>query len=114
MLATSVGLRPAPAPNPLHSNAICLRQRIRRPLCCRPAAQTPEIAIICVTFYLNDCAKQGLGRHMNFDDYLRDEAQKYRQQADEAEDQVVKQELLELAYVCDQVANDIEDRMTAG
>jgi hypothetical protein len=70
--------------------------------------------MICVILRRKGCAKQRLGRHMNFDDYLRDEAHKYRQQADEAEDQVVKQELLELAYVCDQIANDIEDRMTAG
>ena len=32
---------------------------------------------------------------MNFDDYLRDEARKYRQQAEQAEDPLIKQELLE-------------------
>jgi len=51
---------------------------------------------------------------MNFDDYFQDEAQKYRQLAEEAEDAVLKQELLDLAEVCDEVANNIEDRMTAG
>ena len=51
---------------------------------------------------------------MNFDDYLRDEAPKYRQQAEQAEDPLIKQELLELAMVCDEVADNIEDRMTAG
>ena len=51
---------------------------------------------------------------MNFDDYLRDEARKYRQQAEQAEDPLIKQELLELAAVCDEVADNIEDRMTAG
>jgi len=51
---------------------------------------------------------------MNFDDYLRDEARKYRQLADQAEDPLIKRELLELAAVCDEVANNIEDRMTAG
>ena len=51
---------------------------------------------------------------MNFDDYLREEAEKYRGLAEKAEDPVVKQELLELATICDEVANNIEDRMTAG
>jgi hypothetical protein len=51
---------------------------------------------------------------MNFDDYLRDEARKYRQLADQVDDRLIKQELLELAAICDEVANNIEDRMTAG
>ena len=50
---------------------------------------------------------------MNFDDYLRDEARKYRQRAEQAEDPLIKQELLGLAMVCDEVADNIEDRMTA-
>jgi len=54
------------------------------------------------------------GLRMNFDDYLRDEARKYRQLAEQAEDPMIKQELLELADICDEVANNIEDRMTAG
>jgi len=51
---------------------------------------------------------------MDWDDYLRDEARKYRKLADEAHDPLVKQELLELADICDKVATNIEDRMTAG
>jgi hypothetical protein len=51
---------------------------------------------------------------MDFDDYLRDEARKYRQLAEDAGDPLIKQELLELAEVCDEVANNIEDRLTAG
>jgi hypothetical protein len=51
---------------------------------------------------------------MNFDDYLRDEARKYRQLAEQAQDPLIKQELLELAAICDEVANSIEERMTAG
>jgi hypothetical protein len=51
---------------------------------------------------------------MNFDDYLRDEARKYRQLAEQADDPMIKQELLQLAEICDEVANNIEDRMTAG
>jgi hypothetical protein len=51
---------------------------------------------------------------MNFDDYLREEAEKYRRLAEKAKDPIIKRELLELAMICDEVANNIEDRMTAG
>jgi hypothetical protein len=51
---------------------------------------------------------------MDWDDYLRDEARKYRKLAEQADDPLVKQELLELADICDKVANNIEDHMTAG
>jgi hypothetical protein len=51
---------------------------------------------------------------MDWDDYLRDESRKYRKLAEEADDPLIKQELLELADVCDKVADNIEDRMTAG
>ena len=52
---------------------------------------------------------------MDWDDYLRDEAQKYRKMAEEADDHpLIKQELLQLAAICDKVANNIEDRLTAG
>jgi cytidylate kinase len=51
---------------------------------------------------------------MDWDDYLRDEARKYRKLAEQTEDLLIKRELLELAEVCDKVANSIEDRMTAG
>jgi hypothetical protein len=36
---------------------------------------------------------------MDWDDYLRDEAKKYRKLADEADDPLIKQELLELADI---------------
>ena len=51
---------------------------------------------------------------MNFDDYLRDEAAKYRQLAEQSEDTLSRHELLELAAICEEVANNIEDSMTAG
>jgi hypothetical protein len=38
----------------------------------------------------------------------------YRQQAEQADDPFVQNELLELASVCGEVANDIEDHQTAG
>jgi len=51
---------------------------------------------------------------MDLDDYLRDEAVKYRKLADETVNELVKRELLELAVVCEEVADKLEDRMTAG
>jgi len=48
------------------------------------------------------------------DDYLRDQAVKYRQLAEATEDPFIKQELIDLAVVCEEVANEIEDRLTAG
>jgi len=38
----------------------------------------------------------------------------YRQRAEQADDPIVKNELLELASVCEEVANNIEDQQTAG
>jgi hypothetical protein len=51
---------------------------------------------------------------MDWANYLRDEAAKFRQLAETAEDPSVKQELLELAAVCEEVANNSEDRMPGG
>ncbi len=38
----------------------------------------------------------------------------YRQLAEQTDDPVVKNELIELASVCDEVANNIEDHLTCG
>jgi hypothetical protein len=54
------------------------------------------------------------GCHMDWADYLRDEAAKYRQLAKAAEDRSIKQELLDLAAVCEEAADNIEDRMPGG
>ena len=51
---------------------------------------------------------------MEWDDYLRQQAAAYRQLAEKAKDAVVKKELLDLADVCEEVANNIEDRLTSG
>jgi hypothetical protein len=51
---------------------------------------------------------------MDWDDYLRHEAAMYRQLAEKAENVCGKQELLDLAAVCEEVANSIEDRLTSG
>ena len=47
---------------------------------------------------------------MHYSDYLREQAAEYRQFAETAEDAFVKQEFLELAAVCEEVANEIDDR----
>jgi hypothetical protein len=51
---------------------------------------------------------------MDWADYLRDEAAKYRQLAERTDDPVIKDEMLELASVCEEVANNIEDHLTGG
>jgi len=38
----------------------------------------------------------------------------YRQLAEQADDAVVKNEMLELASVCEEVANKLEDHLTGG
>jgi hypothetical protein len=51
---------------------------------------------------------------MDWDDYFRQQAVMYRQLAQKTEDTVIKQELLDLAAVCEEVANNIEDRRPSG
>jgi hypothetical protein len=51
---------------------------------------------------------------MDFDDYLRDQAAKYRELAGCAEDELVREEMLDLAAVCEEVADHIEDLRTGG
>ncbi len=51
---------------------------------------------------------------MEYDDYLRNQALECRQLAEKTEDLPVKEELLGLAAVCEEVANNIEYRLTAG
>jgi hypothetical protein len=56
-----------------------------------------------------------VGLHdMDWPDYLRDQAAKYRQLAEQTDDPVIKAEMLELASVCEEVANNIEDHLTGG
>ena len=51
---------------------------------------------------------------MELSDYLRDQAVMYRKLAEQANDPVIKNEMLELASVCEEVANNIEDHLTGG
>jgi hypothetical protein len=46
--------------------------------------------------------------------YLRQQAAMYRQLAEKTEDAFIKQELIDLAAVCEEVANNIEDRLASG
>jgi len=56
-----------------------------------------------------------LGHHMDYyDEYLRGQAVKYRELAEREGAFDVKIELLELAAVCEDVANNFEDCLTAG
>ena len=47
-------------------------------------------------------------------EYLRGQAAAYRKFAEQADDPVVKRNLLELTSDCEEVANNIEDHLTGG
>jgi len=51
---------------------------------------------------------------MEYSDYLRDQAAKYRELAAKDEDSFAKNEFLELASICEEVANDMDDRRVSG
>jgi hypothetical protein len=51
---------------------------------------------------------------MDWDDHFREQAAMYQQLAKKTEDTFIKQELLDLAAVCEEVANNIEDRRPSG
>jgi hypothetical protein len=46
--------------------------------------------------------------------HLQDQAAKYRKRVERADDPFVKTELLALASVCDEIADNIEDHLTGG
>ncbi len=47
-------------------------------------------------------------------DYLREQAAKYLELADREENSLAKKEFLQLAEVCQEVANDLDDRRLSG
>ncbi len=47
-------------------------------------------------------------------DYLREQATKYLKQAEKESDISTKKELLHLAIICEEVANDMDDRRVSG
>jgi hypothetical protein len=51
---------------------------------------------------------------MHYSDYLREQAANYRSLAEAAEQPLEKQELLELAAVCEEVADSVDDRRASG
>jgi hypothetical protein len=51
---------------------------------------------------------------MEYSDYLRDQAARYRGLAALNEDSFAKQEFLELADICEEVANDMDDQRVSG
>ena len=51
---------------------------------------------------------------LHYSDYLRGQAKEYRALAEDASDPVIKQELLELAETCEEVADRIDDRRASG
>jgi hypothetical protein len=51
---------------------------------------------------------------MDWPDYLRDQADGYRHLAQTAKESLEEHELLELAAICEKVANDLEDRRPGG
>jgi hypothetical protein len=51
---------------------------------------------------------------MEYSDYLRDQAAKYRELAAMDEDSSTKKEFLELADICEEVANEMDDRRVSG
>jgi hypothetical protein len=56
----------------------------------------------------------GVMANLDWDDYFRHEAVIHRQLAEKTENVFGKQELFDLATVCEEVANSIEDRLTGG
>jgi len=51
---------------------------------------------------------------LHYSDYLREQAEQYRALAATAETPAIKQEFLELAAVCEEVANRIDDLRSSG
>jgi len=47
-------------------------------------------------------------------DYLRDQAAKYLELAHKEADSFAKKEFLQLAEICEEVANDMDDRRLSG
>jgi hypothetical protein len=56
----------------------------------------------------------GRGHMHEHSDYLREQATKYWELAAKANDPVAKEEFNELARVCEEVANDMDDSRVSG
>ena len=51
---------------------------------------------------------------MHYSDYLREQATAYRQLAETADDPVIRDDFFDTAAICEEVANDIDDRRASG
>jgi hypothetical protein len=51
---------------------------------------------------------------MHYSDYLREQAAEYRRLAEEAADPAIKEDLFDSAAICEEVANNIDDRRASG
>jgi hypothetical protein len=56
----------------------------------------------------------GKNHSMHYSDYLREQAKEYRALAEDVADPAIKHEFLELAEVCEEVADRIDDRRASG
>jgi hypothetical protein len=51
---------------------------------------------------------------LHYSDYLREQAEQYRALGANVTDPAIKQDFLDLAEVCEEVANRIDDRRASG
>jgi len=51
---------------------------------------------------------------MDYPEYLRAQAAEFRARAQEMDETAIARELQELARICEHVADELEDRQTAG
>ena len=58
-------------------------------------------------------SRRGAGE-MEYSDYLREQAAEYRMLAEASMDPTVRQDMFESAEICDEVANEVDDRRAGG
>ena len=93
--------------------AICAQQT-RAKRIARHGTLHPFVRAVCYSGAFGGPGQFDGAIVVDWPDYLRAEAAKYRQLAEQTDDPVIKNEMPELASVCEEVANDIEDRLTGG
>ena len=72
-----------------------------------------EIGVLCANQKRIVRSRRGAGE-MDYSDYLREQAAEYRQLAEASMDPTVRQDLFESAEICDEVANEVDDRRAGG
>ena len=60
------------------------------------------------------CQVRKGGSEMEYSDYLREQAAEYRQLAEASGDPTERQDLFESAAICDEVADQVDDRRAGG